>query len=203
MPDDVVLAAHNWRTNGHLIADVHRLGYIKGRVYDATYGANGGVWWKVLFSERAVPGIERLEGNTGQHDFTRLPFDNGEWDTVAYDPPYKLNGNPQGLPELSERYGVDVPARWQARRKLMLAGFDECIRVTKPLGHLLVKCQDQVCSGAIRWQTQWFFRRGAFQVELVDRFDMLGHHIPQPMLGRTQKHAHGRPSTLLVFRKLS
>jgi hypothetical protein len=37
-------------------------------------------------------------------------------------------------------------------------------------------------------------------LELVDRFDMLSGGRSQPP-GRRQVHAHGRPSTLLVFCK--
>jgi hypothetical protein len=40
-----VLAVAAWPTNAELIADVARLGYIRGRVWDATYGR--GVWWKL------------------------------------------------------------------------------------------------------------------------------------------------------------
>ena len=95
----------------------------------------------------------------------------------------------------------------------MLEGFRECVRISSKW--ILVKCQDQVCSGQMRWQTDWFtdYAKGlAFQgvkLRKVDRFDMIGHAIPQPGIGlpeddpryRKQKHAHGRGSTLLVFQK--
>jgi hypothetical protein len=85
----------------------------------------------------------------------------------------------------------------------MVDGLTECSRVLKIGGHLLAKCMDQVCSGQVRWQTDVLTARA---VELghrkVDRFDLLGGGRPQPN-GRGQVHAYGRPSTLLVFRKLA
>jgi hypothetical protein len=39
-----------------------------------------------------------------------------------------------------------------------------------------------------------------YGVDKIDRFGVLRPR-PQPMEGRTQRHAHGQPSFLLVFRK--
>ena len=84
----------------------------------------------------------------------------------------------------------------------------EMHRVLKPGGIMFLKCQDQVCSGAIRWQTRLFADYAEGQgLRLVDRFDLLGKGRPQPKRTRKdgkpskQQHAYGRPSTLLVFRK--
>ena len=84
--------------------------------------------------------------------------------------------------------------------QLIADGIDECVRVLEPNGVLLVKCQDQVCSGRVRWQTREFVgvaeRAGC---DLVDMFQ-LGGHRPQPP-GRRQMHARRNYSTLLVLRK--
>lgn len=216
-----VVACYPWRTNADLLYDAWRMGYVSGRVFDATPGIDG-LWWRNLRQAGGyVDGIERIFLNTSPDgvkpyfDFRETWYADKEFDAVAFDPPYKYNGNPEGLSELSERYGVDVPARWQDRLLMMVDGLIECIRITKPGGHILVKCQDQVVSGAVRWQTQELTQvadtgarlgekaTSAATAALVDRFDMLGHHIPQPMKGRKQRHAHGRPSTLLVFRRRS
>lgn len=194
----VVLAYDTWRTNADLIYDAWRLGYVHGFVYDVTPGLDG-MWTKRI---RAVEGIEEIHGNAQRLDFRHLAFNDNTWDTVLYDPPYKLNGNPDGLAGLSARYGVDIPTRWQDRHALMIEGLIECARIVRPGGHVLAKCQDQVVSGKLRWQTDMLTDAGiCCGLEKVDRFDMAGHHIPQPMQGRKQKHAHGRPSTLLVFEK--
>lgn len=190
-----VLAYKRWHTNAHLIRDVSKLGYIVEPVYDATPGDRG-LWWDLSTWD--------VVANTDRGDFTDLShIPDGIYRTVAFDPPYKLNGNPQGMAEMSTRYGIDVPSAWQDRRDLMERGFREMLRICRTGGHVLVKCQDQVCSGKIRWQTLWFVGWAEGRAELVDRFDLAGHSIPQPMEGRVQKHAHGRPSTLLVFERLT
>lgn len=193
----VILAVQKWESNAALIADVYRLGYIRGRVFDATPGRQGG-WWADL--NRVATEDIAIEYNPG-FDFRALPIPGETFDAVAFDPPYKLNGTP-AMGEMDDRYGVDRVSTLEERRLLMWAGFKECTRVLKPGGYLLAKCMDQVCSGKVRWQTDWYTEwADLLGLVKVDRFDMLGHHIPQPMEGRKQRHAHGRPSTLLVFRK--
>ncbi len=221
-PGDAVRAVYPWRTNADLLYDVWRLGYVEGFVYDITPGA-GGLWSKRLqIPGGYVDGIEQILLNIKKTDFRKTSFDDRTWDTVFYDAPYKLNGNPDGLPELSKRYGVDVPTTINERHTLMIQGLAECIRISRR--YILVKCQDQVANGKVHWQTRMLANFAAGGIVLdpatengwravprarqIDRFDMLGHHIPQPMgpserypQGRAQKHAHGRPSTLLVFER--
>jgi hypothetical protein len=218
-PGEQVRATYPWKTNADLLYDVWKLGYVTGFIYDATPGDSpNSMWSRELTDDHGVAmlGIEEIHLNTNKSDFRHFSFEDKAWDTVFFDPPFKLNGNPSGLPELSQRYGVNVPARWEARHKLIVHGFIESLRISK---RVLVKCQDQVVSGRIRWQTDMLKLvadggylnvidhgiDGAFtaapRAKLVDRFDMLGHHIPQPMKGREQKHAHARPSTLLVFER--
>lgn len=195
----VIPASHNWRTNSELLRDAWRLGYVKGHVLDTTPGL-AGLWWRLIPVD---PFGQVTEIQLSTRDFRRLPYGSRVFDTVAFDPPYKLNGNPRSMPALSRRYGVEVPASWQDRHALMVEGLIECIRVCVVGGHILVKCQDQVSSGAVRWQTDlmsWTAEK--HNAMKVDRMDMTGHGIPQPMEGREQRHAHGRPSTLLVFKKM-
>src|SRR5690606_10086189 len=99
----MIPAVHRWATNAELIYDAYQLGYVSDRVLDATPGERG-LWW-----DRFEPGEIELTLNPGW-DFTALPFGAETFDTVAYDPPYTLNGHPHGLPALSRRYGVDTPA---------------------------------------------------------------------------------------------
>ena len=197
-------AAFAWPTNAHLIEDVAALGYLRKewKVLDPTYGE--GVFWKRwrpldLFCCDLDPA--KSPDYPSGCDFRNLPFPEGSFEAVVLDPPYKLNGTSHEAGDA--RYGVHVKASWQDRHRLVRDGITDCARVLKPGGYLLLKCQDQVCSGAIRWQTDEFTDH-AFGESLrkVDRFDVLGTSRPQPA-GRKQVHAHGRPSTLLVFRKPS
>lgn len=197
-----VLAYDNWATNGHLIADVAALGYLDNGMVtlDPTYGR--GRFWSKFRPAVLVTSDLYVQGPEIQHqwDYTKIPRDNDLYDAVVFDPPYKLNGTP-ALGDFDDAYGVNVPTTWQERHESIMQGIEECLRVLKPGGTFLLKCQDQVCSGKVRWQTRLFADHAErCQIELVDRFDLVGKSRPQPMEGRTQRTAHGRPSTLLVFK---
>lgn len=194
-----ILRAHHWPTNGHMIADVHRLGYLEDNyVLDPTYG-NGTWWtqWRPAALRPMTPNGDVRGVVCREWDFTRMWFPADTFDAVTFDPPYKLNGTPS---DPDHRYGVGEPTRWQDRHALIKAGLSECARVVKPKGTVLLKCQDQVCSGKIRWQTLEFSNYAVgLGLELYDRFDFMAHR-PQPE-GRRQIHAQANYSTLLVFRK--
>lgn len=193
----MIPTAHAWPTNGHLIADVAKLGYLDGRCLDVTHGY--GVFWQLFQPSELV----RCDLNPDKApdlvaDFRTLPFVDGSFDSVVFDPPYKLNGRPTDC--VDERYGVDMPARWQDRLLLMGEGLIECVRVSR--NHVLVKCMDQVVSGKKVWQTTALYNLAIkLGCRQVDRFDMLVTPRPQPQ-GRRQVHSQGNYSTLLVFRKV-
>jgi len=220
-----VLAQHRWKSNAELIADVAKLGYIGDMVLDATYGK--GTFWKVFQPEylwanvygdklHIFHGGYKTELHVGL-DFTNIrPYEDGDFDTVVLDGPYKLNGTPD--PKVDERYGVHEPTRWQDRMALIHDGIAECARVLKPGGTFLLKCQDQVVSGHMVWQTDEFTATAEKHgLKKIDRFDLIGKGRKQPMAAtervredgtvlkrkaRKQRHAHGRGSSLLVFRKV-
>lgn len=187
----------NWRTNADLIADVASLGYIKGDVVDVTYGL-GNFWTKWRPAKLTACDIDPTKSPMGLAvDFTHLPWPDKTFDTVVFDPPYRLNGSPDRSSDVS--YGVEKYTRWQDRMQLVIDGAKDCARITKKGGHLLVKCQDQVVSGQRRFMTDEItnvvvplgFRK-------KDRFDMVTKGRSQPP-GRSQKHSHQNASTLLVF----
>ena len=200
----MILRAHNWASNAHLIADVAKLGYINNHCLDATYGE--GKFW-TLFEPKRLVANDKYKGNQynslrwiWNFDFTDLPPGWYErFDTVVFDPPYKLNGTPD-LGQMDFLYGVDRPLKWQGRMQLIINGAFECARVTAKGGTILVKCQDQVCSGAVRWQTDEITKVLEPVAKKVDRFDYIRTPQPQPK-GRRQVHASANTSQLLVFRK--
>lgn len=180
-------------TNADLIEAVAKLGYVSSDdvVFDATFGR--GVWWKSFSPSVLI---------RGAGDFRKLPAADNTYDVVAFDPPYRLNGTPDRGEEDS-RYGIDIPTRWQDRLVLMTEGLNECIRVTRVGGRVLMKCQDQVCSGKVRWQTDDFtFHAMVRGCEKLDELHLMRPVRPQPS-GRDQVHARRNYSTLLVFRKIS
>lgn len=198
---EVVTAATAWRTNGELIAACARLGYITDTdlVLDCTYGR--GTWWSVWRPAHLTGcDLDPTKSPIGYSvDFTALPFDDQLFTVVAFDPPYKLNGTPTHA--VDERYGVaGAYTNVADRHRLILEGMNECARVLTRDGHLLVKCQDQVNAGRVRWQTDMVTTH-ALELGLakVDALLMLGGR-PQPV-GRTQQHARRNYSTLLIFQR--
>lgn len=196
-----ILTATRWTSNAELIGGAHALGYIKESdlTLDATF--KNGVWWKEFSPSHLVQ--NDMNPNVAcqwHYDVRHLPKKwRDSFDVVALDLPYKLNGTPS---EADEPYGCDIIRTWQERHQLIRDGITGCTRVLQQKGILLVKCQDQVCSGMKRWQTIEFanhaVRRGLL---LEDQLQMLGTPRPQPG-NRRQVHSLQNYSTLLIFRKL-
>lgn len=190
-----VRAIGAWATNAELIADAARLGYLDGTVLDVTYG-EGTFWnmWRpdgdnLVTSDRYKPA-----GNAW--DYTQLPVADRTFASVVFDPPYKLSGTP-ALGAFDERYGIERRTTRDEVLGDIVAGALECHRVCSRF--VLVKCQDQVEGGKVRWQTDIVTRAledvGARK---VDRFDFVNNGRPQPA-GRRQLTARRNHSTLLVF----
>lgn len=193
-----VNAIGTWTTNGELIGDVRRLGYLDGHVLDATYGL-GRFWteWQPEHDGLYGTDLDPTKARDCCADFTRLPFRDNSFDSVVFDPPYRLNGTPDQA--FDDGYGIATYTRWQDRMTLIIDGAVECARVTR--NHLLVKCQDQVSSGQVRWQTDDITTAvTATGFRKKDRFDLVTPQRPQPA-GRKQVHARRNHSTLLVFTK--
>lgn len=192
-----------WNNNAELIADVAKLGYLGGDealVLDPTYGL-GNMWTIYRPNYLFACDLDPAKSPSGKSvDFRDMPFASESFDAVVFDPPYKFAGKAKHI-EQDHRYGVESHLRWQDRLQMILDGARECSRVTKRGGHLLVKCQDQVVSGKVVWQTLHLTEDLADNgLRLKDRFDLVGYR-PQPP-GRTQVHARRNTSQLLVFEKL-
>ncbi len=202
--DAPVLSHGAWRNNAELIADVARLGYLRSewRTLDPTYGL--GRFWTLWRPERLVASdVDPARSPTGRSvDATATPWASRSFDAVVLDPPFKLNGTStgRGASVSDDDYGVGGPnVSWQDRHALIEAMITEATRVLRPGGVLLVKCQDQVCSGQVRWQTRIFADHAeSLGHRLVDRFDLSSYRA-QPV-GRSQVHARRNTSTLLVLR---
>lgn len=127
--------------NGTLIRAVAPM-YLCGSVLDVTYGK--GMWWTrfrpdpFVFHDLALDGV----------DFRALPYGAGEFDTVAFDPPYVESGSrsTSGRHRFLDGYGLGTeredrvdPAETQS---LMAAGLAEACRVAR--WWVLVKCMEYV-----------------------------------------------------------
>jgi len=202
MTSKPVMAISEAKNNAQLIAQCAQLGYLRKNwtILDPTYGK--GRFWNDWQPNRLV--ISDLDPNsdaTIHHDFTALPHMDRVFDAVVFDPPYKLNGTPtsKGPASGDESYGVNKYVPIDERHQLIYDGLDECLRVLKPKGMLLAKCQDQVSSGRVHWQTMLITQHLADDATLVDMLHLPGYRR-QP-LGRRQIHARRNYSTLLIFRK--
>ncbi len=192
-----VHATHEWADNAALIEDVARLGYLDGHVLDATFGL-GNFWTRWQPEVLVTNDLNPEKGAQHQYDFRKLGWAEQEFDAVVFDPPYKLSGTP-ALGEFDERYGIDQVQSRNERMKMIAEGTLECWRVTDSF--LLVKCQDQVEGGKVRWQTDlvthMVMTAGGSK---VDRFDFIYKPRPQPG-NRQQRRARRNTSTLLVFER--
>ena len=196
MTPEPVLAYGSWNNNAELMLACRQLGYLDDThtVWDATYGE--GAFWR-LWTPEYLRGSDADPAKSPHWpkgvDFTDTGFPSRSWWNVVLDPPYKLNGRPD--PTLDERYGIHERTTTKGRLHLIRDGVRECARV---LDGGFVKCQDQVVSGAVVWQsdlvTGWASDAG---LRKVDRLDLTSYR-PQPA-GRTQKHARRNTSQLLVF----
>lgn len=190
------------RTNAEMILHCAELGYLRDDsfILDPTYGL--GNWWKLWTPSKGLHAIRRHDldpdkAPDGAMDFTAMLYSDEMFDVVAYDPPYKLNGTPTA--SVDAAYGVHEPRTVKERLDLMKAGLIESIRVTKPRGIVLVKCQDQVVSGKVVWQTQIMAARATFLGCEVEDMLHVSSYRPQPP-GRRQVHAARNYSTLLIVR---
>lgn len=196
-----ILAATPWRTNGELIAACADLGYLHRDwpTLDPTWGA--GTWWKVWkplhLTGHDLDPDKAPDGRST--DFRHLPHPDGAFAAVAFDPPYKLNGTPTH--DVDHRYGVAEGYTSRAdRHQLILDGLTECARVLAAEGILLVKCQDQVNAGRVRWQTDLITQHAhELGLDKIDALLMLGGR-KQPD-GRRQVHARRNYSTLLILQR--
>ena len=195
-----ILVFAKYASNAELIVATHKLGYLppNALTLDATYGR--GTFWKKYRPDRLVTNDLGKGSPEIRFDFRCPPFPASSFDVVVYDPGYKLNGAPDS--DVDERYGVEVYTRWKDRMRLCRDGIDGLAPLVRRRGRLLIKCQDQVVSGAKRWQTREFADRAeAHGFRLEDMLHIESHRA-QPMEGRNQRHAHQNFSTLLVLKRV-
>lgn len=194
-----ILAFGERTTNAQLMADCAALGYLPEPVIDMTYG-KGRFWTEYQPGELITNDLDETRGADYCENFCRLPFVGDSFGAAVFDPPYKLNGTGGGGgPATSDAdYGVVARASIDGRHALMRLGLIEAFRITRPGGFVLAKCQDQVSSGKMQWQTDMLTRvaeeRGHRK---VDELHVRGYRA-QPA-GRRQRHARRDYSTLLVF----
>ena len=136
-------------TNADLVHQFRDIYFPDGkRIVDLTYGDHGG-WWKRHRPDGLV---------VSDHDFTDLPYADGGFDTVCYDPPYVETGGKattDGADDFRTRFGIQESSAERDLLGLMKAGANEAARVTSSNGYLVVKCMD--FAGSNRFN-DWAFK---------------------------------------------
>lgn len=194
---DQISAFGTWSTNGHLIATVACLGYLPEPVLDLTY--NAGKFWTIYHPSTLVTNDLDPQWDTDHHeDFRATPWADGSFESVVFDPPYKLSGT-NVLGEFDRQYGTAKTRSKAAILSLIAGGIAEGSRLTN--GFLLVKCQDQVNGGQVRWQTNLADDVArALELRKVDEFFFPGGGPPQDA-SRGQQHARHDRSALIVYER--
>lgn len=184
-----------WSNNAELFVDVAALGYLPEPVLDLTF--NSGKFWGQYHPVQLVTNDLDPQWDTHYHeDFRATKFADGEFASVVFDPPYKLSGTNQ-LGEFDRQYGTAETRSRVAILGLIAGGIAEAARIASEF--VLVKVQDQVSSGAMRWQTSVAFDVArAMELTQVGEFWLEGGGLPQDP-ERGQQHERHTYSTLMVF----
>lgn len=205
MTTDLVMAATSWPSNADLIADCHRLDYLRDsdHVLDPTY--EKGNWWKKWRPEKLTTHHRAVDGS----DFRNLPYPDGTFDAIAFDPPYVCPGGRKtsNIKKMHDAYGMNeggcddpdfrTPTELQA---IIDGGLIEMRRLVKRRGIVLVKCKDYIWSGRLWIGTHHTLTQAiSLGFEPVDRLEHIG--TPGPQSQTRQVHARRNLSTLHVLRK--
>jgi DNA modification methylase len=196
---ELVYAAYPYGDNSELILTCAELGYLEyeSTILDPTYGQ--GNWWKLWQPAGLVGDVAEYS------DFKNMGHPDEAFDAVAFDPPYVSVGGRKTstLPEFQRAYGMDTapltPAKVQRDINL---GLEECFRVVKKGGVVLVKCQNYVSSGKL-WKGVYYTERHAIAIgfNVVDELIHLSGGRPQPAGHGEQQHARNNYSVMLVLRR--
>jgi len=205
-----IVAVNRWPSNGELMYDMYRLGYLNARrkIVDMTYGR--GVWWSYLEVHQGYP-MARLVKHDINYDAVDfrdgLPEKSDSVGTVLFDPPYVSTGGrtTSTLPEFNDRYGVLYSEKTPELNQELLInpGIAEAARIIRPdkESKVMVKCTNYISSNkykqGVRWSTEYAETVG---LELHDQFFLAGDVRAQPG-GRAVRHARNNYSVLLVFTK--
>ena len=209
----LILANDRWKDNSYLIEDIARLRWIRKNklTLDPTFGK--GIWWKRWCPYRVVVHDVELDGL----DFRDLPYPNGTFPQIAFDPPYVSMGGraTTQIKEFYERYGLmGAPTSPERLQSLCDDGLSEMYRLLAPKGIVIVKSMSYVSSGKLfLGDINTYNHAISLGLRCEDRFIFNGHARAQPK--RTKKgkngervksrqhHARNNASTMFVFRKVA
>jgi hypothetical protein len=201
----LIFSAHR-ATNDEIFPQILSLYVPVGStVADVTYGK--GVFWKKV--EPNTYTLKATDLKTGT-DCAKLPYEDATIDCVVFDPPYMHTpgGTAHQGHQNFERYyannGAENPTvkYHEAVLDLYYKGAREALRVLKPTGIFIVKCQDEVCANRQRLtHVEIINELSSFGYLVEDLFVMVRKNKPGVSRILKQNHARKNHSYFLVFRK--
>jgi tRNA G10 N-methylase Trm11 len=202
-------------TNADIFPNVLRLHVPEGsKIGDVTYGK--GVFWRKIDTDRYDFHPSDI---TDGVDCRSLPYENGSFDCIVFDPPYmegffrngdSIKAGAGTHNTFREHYsnGNEAPrsggGKWHAAvLELYAEGGREAHRVLRDRGVLIVKCQDEVSAN----------RQNLTHVEIINAYADMGFFCKdlfvvvrpnKPGMSRVLKQVHARKnhSYFLVFVKI-
>jgi len=174
-------------------------------VADVTFGK--GVFWKKVKPDRVT--VLKTDLKTGV-DSRALPYEDGQLDCVVFDPPYMhtpggtAHQGHQNFETYYQNNGTDnVEKKYhEAVLDLYFRSAAEALRVLKPEGIYIVKCQDEVCANKQRLtHVEIINELATYGFAVKDLFVVL--RLGKPGVSRILKQIHARKnhSYFLVFKK--
>lgn len=206
------LSADTWRTNADLIAEVAEFWDFDSTVrlaIDLTY--NQGKWWRVW--QPTFLAKNDLDARFGDYHFDyrgRLPWADGSFDLVAFDPPYVSSGGRRTstIHGMNDSYGITTSALSPGLNQEWIdLGLKQAVRVCKIGGWILCKVQDYRSSGKMFLGTHHTLTSA---LKLDVEVEAVYHHVGRPRAQpkknpdgspREQKSPRNNVSTLYLFRK--
>lgn len=195
-------------TNADLFPDVLRI-YAKpgDRIADVTYGR--GVFWREVDTSQYECHFTDLAEDIeppaiGGVDMRDLPYDDESMNMVVIDPPYTHNLSTLKA-SIADCYNLNEEASESTSAgvlRLHDAGMVEALRVLRPDGTMVVKCQDQIESGKQRWEHIYIllFVTTRLDLSAEDLFVLVQGGAPAVRWPH-QLHARKNHSYFWVFRK--
>ena len=174
-------------------------------VADVTYGK--GVFWKQV--PKGAYDLRTSDLRTGV-DCRKLPYGDTTFDCVVFDPPYMhtpggtAHQNHQNFEHYYYNNGTENGGKkyHEAVLDLYFRGAREALRVLRPEGIYIVKCQDEVCANQQRLtHVEIINELSAMGFTVEDLFVVLRRNRPGVSRLLRQVHARKNHSYFLVFRK--
>jgi SAM-dependent methyltransferase len=169
-------------------------------VADITFG-QGAFWQKLRVPDHLFCKSDKITCPGSPHDFRRLPYADGRFDVVVFDPPYAHHADTMRIEPSYNNSAITPRLRHREILDLYRLGMAEAKRILKPGGTLWVKCADEVenCRQR-RSHVEVFQVAQDLGLEDEDLFILMLDGAPVTSR-RKQRHARKNCSFLWVFRK--